>query len=269
MLGEVRELQAAGGVADHVDVVDWSCAARRRRRRCGRGRPPRRAASRPRPSRFATRPAASSRCVPASVAGVPSAVSHHHADVALASLAAQDRGAQMSGERLRPTSRRTRPLRRRRPRAAGSCGAMSTSVTSLPRRRNACAISQPTGPAPTTIERRDGLAQIEHRLVGEIGRRVDSGKARDRGPRSGGDDEGLRRELPAVDLERIARDELAGAEDDVDAEAAEALGAVVRLDPLDDARRRAPSPARDRDAGQRASAPSGRHDASDGRCART
>ncbi len=29
---------------------------------------------------------------------------------------------------------------------------MSTTVTSLPRRRNACAISLPTGPAPTMIK---------------------------------------------------------------------------------------------------------------------
>jgi len=83
-------------------------------------------------------------------------------------------------------------------------------------------------------QRANRLAQIEHRFVGEVGRRVDAGKARYRGPRSGGDDEGLRRELPSVDLERIPRDEPAGAEDDVDSETAEALGAVVRLDPLDD-----------------------------------
>ena len=37
-------------------------------------------------------------------------------------------------------------------------------------------------------------------------------------------------EAAAVDLERVGRDEAAVAEDHVDAEAAKALGAVVRLD---------------------------------------
>ena len=79
-------------------------------------------------------------------------------------------------------------------------------------------------------QRRDGLAQIEYGFVGEIGCLVEAGERRYGGPRPGGDDEGFRGEPAAVDLERVGCDELSVAEDDVDAETAEALRAVVGLD---------------------------------------
>ncbi len=192
------------------------------------------AASRPRPSILALRPAASSRCVAASDRSACRRRAHGHPDVARPAVESQDRGAEMVAHAFGASAASSPPPRGRRPRAAGCCGAMSTTVTSLPSRRNACAISHADGTAADHEQRRHRLAQVEHRLVGEIGCRVD---ARQSAARSGRDPVAITN-VRAV-RRRPFTSKASGATKrpspniDVDAEPAKALRAVVGLDVLD------------------------------------
>ena len=112
MLGDVRELVAAGDVADDVDarvgraqatvattIRPWSTATP--------------AASRPRPSTLALRPAATSRCVPATDALAAIRGRQRHADVAAAAPSTlRDRRAELEPHALggQSTQRRRREV---------------------------------------------------------------------------------------------------------------------------------------------------------------
>ena len=81
----------------------------------------------------------------------------------------------------------------------------------------------PIGPPPMTIRCSGALAQVEDRLVGEVGHLGEAGDRRDAGRRAGGDDEaaGADDDLPGLDLARTG--EAGGGADHPDAEALEAL----------------------------------------------
>ena len=70
-----------------------------------------------------------------------------------------------------------------------SAVAASSTVTSEPRRRKACAISRPIGPPPMTMRWRGQARQVEDRLVREVGDGVEIGDRRDGGARAGRDHE--------------------------------------------------------------------------------
>src|SRR6266545_4931366 len=97
-------------------------------------------------------------------------------------------------------------------------------VTSEPRRLKACASSQPMGPAPRPLD------QLEHVLVGEKAGVAEAGHVRVTGAGARGDDGLLESQGRAVDLDRVRPGEAPVAQEDVDAEAGEALGGVVVAD---------------------------------------
>ena len=144
----------------------------------------------PGPRRWRGGPRRRSRCVPASVVRAAVGRADRHPDVA---LAARRRASIVDAEVIahalvRAAARWTTAARSRSSRGR-IAGAMSTTVTSLPRRRNACAISLPIGPLPIDEQVRHILAQVEHRLVGEEGRLREARDRRHRRARAGGDDE--------------------------------------------------------------------------------
>ena len=79
-----------------------------------------------------------------------------------------------------------------------SGAAASSTVTALPSRRNACAISRPIGPAPMTMRCVGPLGEIENRLVGEIRTLVEPRDRRQRRRRSGRDHEAARADFVIV-----------------------------------------------------------------------
>ena len=119
------------------------------------------------------------------------------------------------------------------------CAASST-VTSAPSRRNACASSSPTGPPPMTIRCFGRSRELEDVLVGEIGHLLEPGIGGTAGARAGGDHEAARLDLeltscsgPTTTVLRVAK--ARRALDHADAEAGEALLGIVRRDRGDDA----------------------------------
>ena len=91
-------------------------------------------------------------------------------------------------------------------------------------------------PAAHDDQVRHRLAQIEHRLVREVGHGGETRNRRHRGPRSGGDHDAARADAALADVDRVTRGKASAAEDHVDAETAKPLRTVGRLDLADDRR---------------------------------
>ena len=79
------------------------------------------------------------------------------------------------------------------------------------------------------------FGEVEDRLVGEMGHVGQSRHRRRDGPGAGGDDEALRRDAPAVDLDRVRPGEARRTLNDVDAQRPEALDRIDRRDTGNDA----------------------------------
>jgi hypothetical protein len=77
------------------------------------------------------------------------------------------------------------------------------------------------------------VGQVENRVVGEVRRVGQSGDRWNRGIGPGGNDEAPRCYVTIADGDRIRTSERGVAEDHLDAEAAEALGRIMRLDRRD------------------------------------
>jgi hypothetical protein len=80
------------------------------------------------------------------------------------------------------------------------------------------------------------LAQIEERFIRQVGHVAEAGDGRQARARTGGDHEGARGQLAAAHFEAVGGDEFAIAENDIDAQPPEALGAVGGRDVRDDRR---------------------------------
>ena len=109
-------------------------------------------------------------------------------------------------------------------------GAISTTVTWLPNRANACASSQPIGPPPSTTRRRGSSRSAQRLSLVRYSMRVESGNGRHQWRRAGRQDQAACADPAFVDFDFPRRHQPRFAQNHVHAESAVALDRIMRGD---------------------------------------
>ena len=143
-----------------------------------------------------------------------------------------DAGAQLDAVRTRAHRARRRRIRGHR---SASGVAASSTVTSEPRRRNACASSRPTAPAPMTMRWRGSSARSKTVSLVRYGVSEEAGNRRHDRRGAGGDDEAARLDRNVADRRPCCGSvKRAAPSIDVHAEAGETFARRVRRHRADD-----------------------------------